>query len=139
MIVWQAGPAVVFLGIVFRIVTALLPIGLLAISKLIIDNIVGVVAHHQPVPRVLWWIVGAEFALAASGSMLTRVVDYLDSVLADKYTRYVSIEVMRHAAGGGPTSAGSGEAALILSTAFCSVPATSGFAALLKPMWLSLI
>ena len=31
--------------------------------------------------------------------MLTRVVDYLDSLLADKYTRYVSIEVMRHAAG----------------------------------------
>ena len=49
-IVWQAGPTVVFLGIAFRIVTALLPIGLLAISKLIIDNIVGVVVHHQPVP-----------------------------------------------------------------------------------------
>ncbi len=28
----------------------------------------------------------------------TRVIDYLDSLLADKYTRYVSIEVMRHAA-----------------------------------------
>jgi ATP-binding cassette subfamily B protein len=98
-IVWQAGPTVVFLGIVFRVITALLPIGLLAISKLIIDHIVGVVAHHQPVPQVLWWLVGAEFALAAGGSMLTRVVDYLDSVLADKYTRHVSIEVMRHAAG----------------------------------------
>ena len=80
-------------------VTALLPIGLLAISKLIIDNIVGVVAHHQPVPASLWWLVGAEFALAACSSMLTRVVDYLDSLLADKYTRHVSIEVMRHAAG----------------------------------------
>ncbi len=31
--------------------------------------------------------------------MLARVVDYLDSLLADKYTRHVSIEVMRHAAG----------------------------------------
>ena len=56
-LVWQAGPTVVFLGIVFRIITALLPIGLLAISKLIIDNIVGVVAHHRPVPTVLWWLV----------------------------------------------------------------------------------
>ncbi len=98
-LVWQAGPTVVFLGIVFRIITALLPIGLLAISKLIIDNIVGVVAHHRPVPTVLWWLVGAEFAVAACSSMLTRVLDYLDSVLADKYTRHVSIEVMRHAAG----------------------------------------
>jgi ATP-binding cassette subfamily B protein len=98
-IVWKSGPTVVFLGIAFRIVNALLPIGLLAISKLIIDNIVSVLAHHQPVPRVLWWLVGAEFALAACGSMLARVIDYLDSLLADKYTRHVSIEVMRHAAG----------------------------------------
>lgn len=98
-IVWQAGPTVVFLGIFFRIITALLPIGMLAISKLIIDNIVGVVAHHQPVRPILWWLVGAEFAIAAFGSILTRVVDYLDSLLADKYTRHVSIEVMRHAAG----------------------------------------
>ncbi len=98
-IVWKAGPTVVFLGVLFRIIAALLPIGLLAISKLIIDNIVGVISQHQPISPVLWWLVGAEFALAAFGSMLTRVVDYLDSLLADKYTRYVSIEVMRHAAG----------------------------------------
>jgi ATP-binding cassette subfamily B protein len=96
--VWKAGPSVVFLGIVFRIITALLPIGLLAISKLIIDNIVVVLTRHQQVPRVLWWLVAAEFALAAFGSMLARVVDYFDSLLADKYTRHVSIEVMRHAA-----------------------------------------
>jgi ATP-binding cassette, subfamily B, bacterial len=96
-IVWQAGPAVVFFGIVFRIVAALLPIGLLAISKMIIDHIVSVLAHHQPVPAVLWWLVGAEFAVAACGSMIARVIDYLDSLLADKYTRHVSIMVMQHA------------------------------------------
>ncbi len=39
-----------------------------------------------------------EFALAVSSSVLTRVLDYLDSLLTDKYTRHVSIEVMRHAA-----------------------------------------
>ena len=98
-IVWKTGPTVVFWGIFLRIITALMPIGLLAISKLIIDNIVGVIGHHQPLSPMLWWLVGAEFALAACSSMLTRVVDYLDSLLADNYTRYVSIEVMRHAAG----------------------------------------
>jgi ATP-binding cassette subfamily B protein len=97
-IVWQSGPTVVFLGILFRIITALLPIGLLAISKLIIDNIVSGIGRHQPFSPVLWCLVGAEFALAAFGSMLARVVDYLDNLLADKYTRHVSIEVMRHAA-----------------------------------------
>jgi ATP-binding cassette subfamily B protein len=97
-IVWESGPAVVTFGIVVRILTALLPIGLLAISKRIIDNIVLVVAHHQPVPKTFWYLVAGEFALALAGSVLTRILDYLDSLLADKYTRHISIEVMRHAA-----------------------------------------
>jgi ATP-binding cassette, subfamily B, bacterial len=97
-IVWRSGPWVVASGILFRVLASLLPIGLLAVSKLIIDNIVKVVAHHQPVPKHFWWLVGLEFGLAVGGSVLTRVLDYLDSLLADKYTRHVSIEVMRHAA-----------------------------------------
>jgi ATP-binding cassette subfamily B protein len=97
-IVWRSGPAVVTWGIFVRIITALLPIGLLAVSKRIIDNIVTVVERHQPIPKGFWWLVTAEFVLAVSGSVLTRLLDYLDSLLADKYTRHVSIEVMRHAA-----------------------------------------
>lgn len=97
-IVWQSGPAVVTLGILVRFFSALLPIGLLAVSKLIIDSIVDVVAHHQPISNRFWWLVAAEFALAVTSSLVTRVLDYLDSLLADKYTRHVSIAVMRHAA-----------------------------------------
>lgn len=97
-IVWKSGPAIVLWEIIVRIVTALLPIGLLAVSKRIIDNIVLVVERHQPISTTFWWLVAAEFALAVASSVLTRLLDYLDSVLADKYTRHVSIEVMRHAA-----------------------------------------
>jgi len=97
-IVWDSGPLVVVLGLVFRLLAALQPVGLLYVSKLIIDAIVSVVSKHQPIPRHLWWLVAAEFALAVSGNVLTRTIDYLDSLLADKYTRYVSIQVMKHAA-----------------------------------------
>ncbi len=97
-IVWDSGPLVVALGFVFRLLAALQPVGLLYVSKLIIDTIVYVVSKHQPIPRHLWWLVAAEFALAVSGNVLTRTIDYLDSLLADKYTRYVSIQVMKHAA-----------------------------------------
>jgi ATP-binding cassette subfamily B protein len=97
-IVWQSGPAVVACGILVRVFSALLPVALLGVSKLIIDSIVNVVAHHQPVSRRFWWLVAAEFALAVASSMVTRLLDYLDSLLADKYTRHVSIAVMRHAA-----------------------------------------
>jgi ATP-binding cassette, subfamily B, bacterial len=97
-IVWDSGPLVVVLGFVFRLLAALQPVGLLYVSKLIIDAIVYVVSKHQPIPRHLWWLVATEFALAVSGNVLTRTIDYLDSLLADKYTRYVSIQVMKHAA-----------------------------------------
>ena len=36
-IVWQSGPLVVSLGLIFRIVTSLLPLAALWITKLIID------------------------------------------------------------------------------------------------------
>jgi ATP-binding cassette subfamily B protein len=97
-IVWQSGPAVVTAGIVVRVIASLLPVAILAISKVIIDDIVNVVARHQPVPRSLWWLVAAEFAVAVGTSVSARVLDYLDSLLADKYTRHVSVEVMKHSA-----------------------------------------
>jgi ATP-binding cassette subfamily B protein len=97
-IVWQSGPAVVTAGIVVRVIASLLPVAILAISKVIIDDIVDVVARHQPVPRSLWWLVAAEFAVAVGTSVSARVLDYLDSLLADKYTRHVSVEVMKHSA-----------------------------------------
>ena len=97
-IVWESGRGVVTAGVLVRIVTSLLPIALLAISKKIIDNIVNVVERHQPISRTFWYLVAAEFALAVLGSVLTRLLDYTDSLLADRYTRHVSIQVMKHAA-----------------------------------------
>jgi len=97
-IVWQSGPLVVFLGLVLRLVTSLVPLAALWITKLIIDNIVHIVTSHQPVQPVLWWLVGAEFGVAILGSFLSRTIDYLDSLLADKYSRHISIRVMKHAA-----------------------------------------
>ncbi len=98
-IVWDSGPAVVTLGLVGRLLASLLPVLLLWITKLIIDRIVHAVSTHQPVQPAFWWLVVAEFVLAVLTSVITRAIDYLDSLLADKYTRYVSIRVMDHAAG----------------------------------------
>ena len=97
-IVWQAGPVVVSLGLAFRLVSSLLPLAALWVTKLIIDGVVRVVSNHEAVSPTLWWLVALEFAIAVFGSILSRVIDYLDSLLADKYTRHISIQVMKHAA-----------------------------------------
>ena len=97
-IVWESGPGVVTGGLVFRLFASLLPMALLYVTKLIIDSIVNASRTHQPVQPKFWWLVAAEFSLAVLGTVLTRIIDYLDALLADKYTRYVSIRVMKHAA-----------------------------------------
>jgi ATP-binding cassette subfamily B protein len=97
-IVWQSGPGVVTFGLLSRVVASLLPLALLWIPKLILDRIVHAASAHEPVGPRFWWLVAAEFALAVMTSILARAIDYSDSLLADKYTRHVSIQVMKHAA-----------------------------------------
>ncbi len=96
-IVWRSGPGVVAYGLVARVFASLLPIAMLWVPKLIIDILVHLSSSAGPVPQRLWWLVGAEFGLAVVSSILTRTIDYADALLAEKYTRHVSIEVMRHA------------------------------------------
>jgi len=96
-IVWRSGPLVVTLGLILRLLTALLPIALLWVAKLIIDSIVHTVTARLAVEPRLWWLVAAEFGLAVFAGILARLTDYFDSLLADKYMHHVSIEVMRHA------------------------------------------
>ena len=93
------GRTVVVLGLIFRVVSAVLPVALFWVSKLIIDTIQRLVTTHQPAGARLWWLVGAEFALAVAAGVLGRVIDYLDALLAGKYTHHVSVRVMEHAAG----------------------------------------
>jgi len=97
-IVWQSGPGVVVFGLVARVFASLLPLALLWIPKLIVDAIVHARVANQPVSPRLWWLVAAEFSLAVLTGILARAIDYSDSLLADKYTRHVSIQVMKHAA-----------------------------------------
>src|SRR5215475_2558050 len=95
-IVWQSGRGVVLFGILARVLAAVLPLALTYVAKLIIDIVANAI-KTQAVPNRLWWLVGAEFGLAVGAGLITRMIDYADSLLANKYTRYVSIEVMKHA------------------------------------------
>jgi ATP-binding cassette subfamily B protein len=65
---------------------------------LIIDAVEGIWHAKTTVAAShLWWLAAAEFSLAIVGNALGRISDYYDSVLADRYTRHVSIQVMDHA------------------------------------------
>ena len=96
-LVWRAAPRLVAASLASRIVIALLPISALWISKLIIDLAVWSTTHPGPIPPRMWWLVSAEFLLAATGGVLGRVIGYCEARLADEFSREVSLRVMRHA------------------------------------------
>jgi ATP-binding cassette subfamily B protein len=93
---WRSGPTLVTCGILFRIVGALLPLAMLAVSRSIID---GVVAHSKgsPLAEHFWWLVALEFSIAAFSGIVGRSIWYIDTLLTDRFTKYVSIRVMEHA------------------------------------------
>jgi len=97
-IVWKAAPRVVTAGLAFRVVIALLPVAMLAVTKVIIDAIYGLTSQHRPLPGNFWWLVVLQFGLASLGTVLVRLIDFCENVLADKYTRYISTQIMTHAA-----------------------------------------
>jgi ATP-binding cassette subfamily B protein len=95
-IVWQSGRGVVVGGMICRVVAALVPFAMLAVAKRILDAI----QEHStglPLPAMFWWLVAGECGLAAFGAILSRIVSYFDTLLADQFTRYTSIRVMQHA------------------------------------------
>jgi ATP-binding cassette subfamily B protein len=96
-IVWESGRVVVSLGLVFRLVSALIPVAATWIAARIVDIVRLVLNNPQGAPTRLWWLVGAEFGVALLAGLVSRGIDYLDALLADKYTRHVSIRVMQHA------------------------------------------
>lgn len=99
-IVWDSGPWVVSLGLLFRVLAALVPAGASVVGKYILDLVAAIAKHQQSYADVtthLWWLVALEFGLVVLGNVFGRTIDYYDRVLADRYTRYVSVQVMEHA------------------------------------------
>ena len=95
-IVWNSGRGVVTAAMLGRLLGALVPLSMLTVSKRILD---AVQAHYtgHPLPVNFWYLVAAEFGLAVCGSLIGRTTSYFDGLLADRFTRHVSILVMKHA------------------------------------------
>jgi ATP-binding cassette, subfamily B, bacterial len=95
-ILWNSGPMVVTWGVLLRIIVAFAPLGIAAVAAWIVNGVQGRMMGQELRPH-FWWMVALEVFLAVTMAALLRVIDYLDTVLADRYTHYVSIRVMDQA------------------------------------------
>ncbi len=97
-LIWQSGPGLVLSALLLRATLALSPLASLWIGKLIIDLLVDTVRRHGPAPQRIWLYVGIEFFIAAIAGLTGRAIDYCDGRIADRFSRTVTLRVMRHAA-----------------------------------------
>lgn len=94
---WEAAPAMISASLFFRVIAALLPFGMLVVTKRIIDSIVNVSSHHTALPVWFWWLLGAEFAMASLAIVLARLIEYCENRLNERYITHVNTRIMRHA------------------------------------------
>ncbi len=94
---WKTGPWLVTASMGLRLGSALVPIAMLWVGKLIIDNIVIVVKHPGALPPGMWLLLAMEFLLALAGNLIWRAIDYYEVRLTDQFTREISLRIMEHA------------------------------------------
>jgi ATP-binding cassette, subfamily B, bacterial len=95
--IWEAAPGAVAASLLLRFAISLIPVAVLAVTRVIIDSIYALTSRHTALPRNFWWLVGLEFGLACLGTVFARLTDFSDTVLADKYMRHISTRIMEHA------------------------------------------
>jgi ATP-binding cassette subfamily B protein len=98
-LVWETNHWYTIINALLRIVKSAMPVAILYVGKLIIDEVVvlskstGITDHTY-----LWELVAAEFALAIASDALSRAILLVDSLLGDLFSNHTSVKIMEHAA-----------------------------------------
>jgi ATP-binding cassette subfamily B protein len=100
--VWETEPRYVVGILLLRIARALVPLAVLWIGKLIVDEVVqaiAVVGAGGPIPWLrLGELLALELGIALVGEGLARISALLESLLGDLFANRTSVELMRHSA-----------------------------------------
>jgi ATP-binding cassette subfamily B protein len=97
LMVWKSGPHVVAATLALRVIAAVIPLAVLAVSKWIIDAVTAASSGRHALPHIFWWLVSWEFGLAALLSLSSRTIGFFDGLLSDRFTRFVSVRIMSQA------------------------------------------
>jgi ATP-binding cassette subfamily B protein len=101
-LVWRllrdSAPAAVYGTIFLRVLGGLAPLAMLYAAKQIMDMITAAAKGQTVDSSALWLWVGIEFGLAGVSQVIGRGVDFLDSVIADRFSHSLGLKIMRHAA-----------------------------------------
>lgn len=107
--IWAASPVLMLSTLGLRFVRAILPVAILYVGKLIIDEavrLVGAGASFDSITTALQggqldhllWLLAVEFALAIGSDLVGRMISYFEGLLSELFTNAISVRLMEHAA-----------------------------------------
>jgi len=96
-LIWQTHAGFTLAMIALRLVRAFIPLAILWIGKLIIDEVVAARASALTT-SYLWKLVALEITLAFAGETLSRASAVVESLLGDLFSNRTSVMLMEHAA-----------------------------------------
>jgi ATP-binding cassette subfamily B protein len=98
-LVWETNHWYTIINALLRIIKSAMPVAILYVGKLIIDEVVMLSKSTSITDHTyLWELVAAEFALAIASDALSRAILLVDSLLGDLFSNHTSVKIMEHAA-----------------------------------------
>lgn len=91
----KVNPSLFYSNLFGRLLNAFLPMLMLWVGKLIIDEVVVQIAADVKDLGRLWMLVGVEFGLAIISDLLSRGISLSDALLGDQYSIDTSVRIIR--------------------------------------------
>ena len=91
----KVNPLLFYANLLARTVNAVLPVIILVVGKLIIDEVVLQISAETKDLERLWWLVGAEFGLAILSDLMSRAISLTDGLLGDQYSIDTSVRIIK--------------------------------------------
>ncbi len=91
----KVNPLLFYANITARVLNGVLPVVMLTLGKLIIDEVVLQISAETKDLSHLWLLVGSEFFLAIVSDLLSRGINLSDALLGDQYSIDTSVKIIK--------------------------------------------
>jgi len=92
--IWQTNKKLFLISALCRLIAALLPVVILWVGKIIIDEIIRITTQGEKDFAELWKYVVIEFILVILSDLMSRAISLTDGILGDQYNINTSVKII---------------------------------------------
>lgn len=92
--IWQTNKKLFIVSAFCRLLASALPIAILWVGKIIIDQIIFITSNSIKDYSTLWYYVVIEFVLIILSDLMSRAISLTDGILGDQYNINTSVKII---------------------------------------------